>query len=137
MPCQFTLSKLDFRKKEEREKEKEIATIAAYPLVLHQGVRVVLFLHEILEHVVVALRGGEPNRRASEIRFALRRGPALDQQFNNVEIASASGAVQRRPPVFIGRVYFCSLAEQNLDHLVVAVSRGDVQAGFTVSIRAV
>lgn len=96
-----------------------------------------LLFHEILEHVVVALRRGEPYRRASEIGLALGRRPALHQQFDNVEITGPRRAMQRRPSIFIGRVYFRSLAEKHFHHLIVAVRRRYVKAGFTVTVRAV
>lgn len=96
-----------------------------------------LLFHQILEHVVVALGRGEPNRRAPEIGFALGRRPALHQQFHNVQVTGPRRAVQRRPPVLIGRVYFSALAEQHLHHLVVAVRRRYVKPGFAVTVGAV
>lgn len=85
----------------------------------------------------MALGRGEPNRRAPEIGFALGRRPALHQQFHNVQVTGPRRAVQRRPPVLIGRVYFSALAEQHLHHLVVAVRRRYVKPGFAVTVRAV
>lgn len=96
-----------------------------------------LLLHQILEHVVVSLGRCEPNRRAAEIGLALGRRPALHQQFDNVEVTGARRAMQRRPSVFIGRVYFSALAEEHLHHLVVAVRGRYVKAGFTVTVGAV
>ena len=85
----------------------------------------------------MALGRGEPNRRAPEIGFALGRRPALHQQFHNVQVTGPRRAVQRRPPVLIGRVYFSALAEQHLHHLVVAVRRRYVKPGFAVTVGAV
>lgn len=44
--------------------------------------------------------------------------------------------MQRCPTVLIGRIYFRSLTQKNLHHLIMTVGRRDMQPGLPVTIRA-
>lgn len=109
----------------------------SYPSVLHEGVRVVFLFHEVLEDFVVALRRCEPYWRAAKVRLALRRRTALHQEFHDFEVTRPRRAMQRCPAVLVGCVDLGTLTQEDLDHLVVAVSRRNVQPSFTVTIGAV
>ena len=108
-----------------------------YPSILHERIRIVLLLHQILEHIVVTLGSRKPYRRATEVRLALGRGAALHQQLHDVQVSGARCAVQRRPAILVRGVDLRTLAQQHLDHLIMAVGRRNMEARLAVSVRAV